>query len=622
MGLRSKSAPTRFDVKRRDATEATKSEDAGFGATHIGTARVVRVMDDCAESMHLVFPSPTTEVVRIDVSFLLTAPKLAQPFADALLRKLTPDTNESRQTFTKWLRLGFFRYLAEGDIRDTALPGVDADLIKDYIRWLNRRGPCNKRPLWSIGTRTSYLLALRNTIDALKQLPKWKGRVPPDLHVPTHQWSGARRRHKPTEILTDDELVSVYKACLSEIIEIRTRVENDLQVLETEKPNVPQSPKSYRDYPTRAVALAALDELLPDRLPCYPELERTHPYLIAAIKARFGTVLELRTALAPSPRQLVPFIVMLAFHTRLNPETLLGSELDDFYKESRLGELRFFSKPYKGRARRRQRPSVPVDDGWDNPSSIYDFLLMWTGRIRALAPPRGSNKLFIYLPRTSKSHVGFFDVSAPKGNLSSTLLTQFCAEHGLRRFTLRQIRPTTLDIGRALFDGDIRAAHALGDHRSVETTNSHYTSDAQRKRNEERLGEIMAERSRWIDSRGKIDVRGAAAETDEGAATPGWRCMDPYRSPYSPHGKLCVAYGYCPVCPLSQVDLESSMACGLLLSLLDAVRRAKATLDPQGWLDRMAPIEKRLAEYWLPRFPTTIMDAARERSISALPTPE
>src|SRR5690606_2514886 len=118
--------------------------------------------------------------------------------------------------------------------------------------------------------------ALRSAIDTLKQLPKWKESVAPDLHVPTHQWVGARRRHKPTEILTDDELIAVYRACLSEITEIRTGVEEDLHLVESAKAQVPRLPRSYRDYPTRAVALAALADLLPERLPCYPELERTH----------------------------------------------------------------------------------------------------------------------------------------------------------------------------------------------------------------------------------------------------------------------------------------------------------------------------------------------------------
>src|SRR3546814_18189867 len=63
----------------------------------------------------------------------------------------------------------------------------------------------------------------------------------------------------------------------------------------------------------------------------------------------FGTVLKLRSVLAPSPRDLVPFVLMLAIHTRLNPEALLGSNQEDFGTEDRLGETRFRAGVTKGR---------------------------------------------------------------------------------------------------------------------------------------------------------------------------------------------------------------------------------------------------------------------------------
>lgn len=619
MGLRSRRAVTRFDVNPRPTNERPSAEVAEVAPV---AARVLRLKSSGVESMHLAFPSPTADSDRIDVSYLLRVPSLAEPFADALLRKLAGDSKESRHSLTKWLRLGFFRYLKEKELEEVTLNDLGAPFFKDYIRWLDRINPKTKAAYWSQRTKTSYLLALRITINALKGLPKWKARVQRDLSVPTHQWVGAGRRHKPTPILSDEDLGLVYKTCLKEINETRSRVEVDLHLAAACKEQVPRDATSFRHYPTRGVALAAMAELLPDRIPAYPELQKTNRPLLAAVKNCFGGVVDLRTALAPSPRQLVPFVVMLAFHTHLNPETLLASDLNDFYTDTRLGELRFFSRHYKGRAGRRQRPSKPVDDAWDNPNSIFEFLKTWTSRIRPLTPRKAATKLFIYVPRTSKTHVAFFNVDEPTGSFFAQVLREFCTDHALRPFTLRQIRPTTLDIGRALFRGDIRAAQALGDHRSEETTNSHYTSDAQRKRNEERLAEIVSERSRWLESNGKVDARGITQEADEGAATPGWRCFDPYRSPFSPHGKLCIAFAHCPVCPLGHIDVESPLACGLTLTLLDAIRRSKTTLDPQGWLERMAPIEKRLIEYWLPRFSVRVMDSARSLSLPPLPTPE
>ncbi|UJM89034.1 hypothetical protein LRK24_11300 [Rhodanobacter denitrificans] len=611
---------TRFDSAPRH-NENRISEVSSSDVSLFRPARVAHGITGGVETLDLIFPAPTGEE-KVDVSYLLKAPNLAKPFAYALLSKLTPDSVDSRHSFCKWLRLGFFRYLADQGREDVSLSELDLPLIKGYVHWLEQAAPGEKTARWSHGTRNGYLHALRNTIDILKKLPKWNAQLRTGFHVPSHQWIGAKRLKKPTEILNDEELADIYKACLDEITAIRSRVEADLELATAARFFVPKSATSSGDYRTRDVALAAFAEMLPERIPCYPELEKNNTYLLTAVKTRFGGVVDLRTAFVPGPRQLVPFAVMLAFHTRLNPETLLGSELDDYYVEDRFGEPRFFARPTKGRARRRQRPSAPVDDSWDNPASIYDFVKGWTSRIRPLAPHKGANRLFIYVPKAVKPIVSFFDVHSSNGNGFGALLRRFCRDHNLQPFSLKQIRPTMLDLGRTMQNGDIRAAQALGDHRHPDTTNSHYTSSAQRKRNEERLGEIMSERIRWVESGGKIDVRDAGKGGDEGAATPGWRCFDPYQSPYSPHGKLCIAYAYCPVCPLGHIDVASPEACALALSLLDAIRRAKGTLDPQGWLERMGPIERRLVEYWLPRFDVAVMDAARRLVLPLLPTPE
>src|SRR3546814_3497157 len=92
-----------------------------------------------------------------------------------------------------------------------------------------------------------------------------------------------------------------------------------------------------------------MDEIFADTVPSYPQLLKTHSYLLTAIKTQFGTVLKLRSVLAPSPRDLVPFVLMLAIHTRLNPEALLGSNQEDFGTVDRLGEKRFRAGVNKGR---------------------------------------------------------------------------------------------------------------------------------------------------------------------------------------------------------------------------------------------------------------------------------
>lgn len=617
MGLRSRNARSRFTTQSGLAPAQVNGVNdlAAIGS------RCVLGESKGQPTLHLVFVDAAGQD-RIDVSFLLRAPALAEAFSEALLRKLAIDRQESRNTFTKWLRLGFFRYLAESGQEGVGLMGLEAPIFQDFIVWLDRSNPKTGASVWSQGTRSSYLHAIRGTVDVLRGLPKWSRLLSSRCSVPTHQWIGAKRRHVPTEILDDDHAASIYRACLAEIVKTREAVERDWLLVEGATSSLPKDPVTFRVYDSRQVTLSALAEFMQLGLPVYPDLQRKNGALLRAIKLNFGSLVEFRLALAPGPRHLVPFILMLAFHTRLNPETLLGSCVDDFYKQEFMGVQRFFSRHYKGRSRRTQRPSTPVEDVVDNPAAIYDFVLKWTSRLRTAAHASMASHLFLYLPRTSNGSVSFFDVYSPNGSRFSPLLDEFCRDHGLRRFTLRQIRSTVLDAGRSLFGGDVMVASALADHRSLETTQSHYTSDAQRRRNEERLGDVFAARERWIESNGNVDIRGREPGADIGSATPGWRCLDPYASPFSQNGKLCVAYGRCPVCPMAHLDLASPISLGLVLRLLEAVRRAKGTLDPQGWVERMAPIESRILSYWIPLFSEQVIEEAQALSLQELPTPE
>src|SRR3546814_15095050 len=115
-----------------------------------------------------------------------------------------------------------------------------------------------------------------------------------------------------------------------EMTQVREAITADLDLLHRSIQEIPKNPTTCRDYAHRGVALAAMDEIFADTVPSYPQLLKTHSYLLTAIKTQLGTVLKLRSVLAPSPRDLVPFVLMLAIHTRLNPEALLGSNKEDF----------------------------------------------------------------------------------------------------------------------------------------------------------------------------------------------------------------------------------------------------------------------------------------------------
>lgn len=634
MGLRRDKTPSRFDQLDRRAAKAkeavgveeTKSvstDGLALKVLPLQSSRVIKSSVAGRPVLQIEFPVSHGAADTLDVSYLLRTPNIAEAMSTAFLKRFANHTRKTRIYSNKWLRLGFFEFLRIENKESLSLDQLNSELIHDYIRWLNRVDPRSGKAVWKEGTRRSYYNIFGVMVEAIKRIPKWRKKIPADFSVPTHQWPGKNRKHTPTPIVQDEDFALLYQACLTEMTQVREAITADLDLLHRSVQDIPKSPTTFRDYAHRGVALAALDDIFTHTVPCYPQLLETHSYLLTAIKMQFGSVLKLRSVLAPSPRDLVPFVLMLAIHTRLNPEALLGSNQEDFGTEDRLGEKRFRARVNKGRARRRQMPSSPVEAAYDNPHSIVEFLNSWTARLRKLAKPEIANRLLLFVPRTGFSGVSFFDVEGDAGSSTwTTALRNFCEDHNLKRFTLQQLRPTTLDIGRGIHDNDVRAAQALGDHRSPETTNSHYTSGAQRERNAERLGEISAFRRRWLDTGGKADSRNAPVDIDEGAVTPGWGCLDPYKSPFSPHGKLCSAFGRCPACQLTQLDIHSVYAAAQSLNLLDAVRRARETMDPQGWLESMAPVEKKLVHFWLPRFSPEILEQAKALSLPPLPTPD
>ena len=137
-----------------------------------------------------------------------------------------------------------------------------------------------------------------------------------------------------------------------------------------------------------------------------------------------------------------------------------------------------------------------------------------------------------------------------------------------------------------------------------------------------KLAEIMQVRERWRQTKGKVETRGRPEHTDVGAATPGWTCLDPYAGLHGPKDTLCSAYAQCPVCPLGSVDFQSPYACAQAHNLLEAVRRAAETMAPQAWLKRMAPLQQKLLDTWLPQFSEPVRKAAQMLSLPPLPVPE
>lgn len=596
------------------ARERGRRLERGYDQTHKAVYRLV-----------LPTPGQVTPELAIDISFLLELPFLAEPFAEALLdhygmRSFAPRTIT---VAIDALRQGFVSYMREAALQESSLGDLDTRWANGFIKWLNAEK--NLKARYSEGTRSKLLGIVKTIFVSLRQSKKWSGAVSSTLYIRKNPWPGYGRRGTPTRVLQAPELIEIYRSCVKEIFASISRFQECAILIEEARERLFDQPDLATDFADLGITLCALKKRVNTRILMLDEIRVEDKALFYAITKFHGGIGNLSKAFYPSPRDLVPFAVLLSIHTLYNPETLLTSLCDDFQITESLGQPVLVASAFKRRAGKPQYSFIPVADEIDNPARLLDFLRVWTSPLRPFASPYYANRTFIFLPETaSRAIKGFGGArqSASNDITWSRGLMSFIAKHNLSQFTLNQIRPTALDIVHSIENGDIRKMMAVANHQRPDTTNSHYLSDGARQRNAERLSEVMAVRRRWLDSNGKVDSRGIPSGGDISSATPGWQCLDPYSSPVDVNGRLCSAFGHCPACPLSSIDFASPYACAQAHNLLDAVRRSAQTMAPQAWLKRMGPVHEALIHRWLPQFSNKTVEEAQRLNIAAFPTPE
>jgi hypothetical protein len=133
----------------------------------------------------------------------------------------------------------------------------------------------------------------------------------------------------------------------------------------------------------------------------------------------------------------------------------------------------------------------------------------------------------------------------------------------------------------------------------------HYRSGAAKQRDEESLSHAMGWRQRFIETKGKSDTRnGALLSGGNTATTPGFTCINRFDSPIRGQrsGKVCSAFGACPVCPLATVNPNDPRSYGRLIQFREKLVEARSSIDPIRFLEAWAPQLSRLDSYWLPFF--------------------
>lgn len=527
-----------------------------------------------------------------DCSGWLVAPEMATEFAHVLPRVLTKrNTARTKQQLVYDLTNGFFAFCASLPA-DSALNAtrLNQGLVTQFAEYLRRATKDDGSPRYAISTRRHYLGALRSIIDVLRAT----GKVSEEITLPA-----IKGREEPkTRPMDRKEYARFIAVCLRDVTECMSSVGSmwngaDKARARTSKPSGVVSPIA------RAVARAMeAYTILPER----QWLQAHDPQLFATVDVAYRAVMK---AMHPMSQHLTPFIFYLAAVTMYNTQPLLEMRLEDAIETSILGVARLSLHPYKTRGKQYQHRSFVVTDEPDNPARIIRFLIDWTEPLRECVPLRFRNQLFLYVCRNrgcAQKASPMYDRDrgfSPKFAANAAL---YCKKKGFPAIGTRLLRATGADLANELFDGDPLSVGTLLGHVGAGSVLISYRSEQAKQRDEVRLAGAMAARDRWIHSNGKVDVRAEPADADRSAATPGFRCIDPYDSPIAgeKRGRQCTAYGFCPNCPLAQPAADSGYAVARLLQLRERLLDARDRHGVAVWRARFADQVGAIDAVWLP----------------------
>lgn len=547
-----------------------------------------------------------SHVDRFDCSAWLSTPKLALVFAESLARKMRPLSFRSRQVDVENLTRGWFTFCASLPGAEALdLPDLTGSLIARFVyQFLGAKSEDGEYAIKSGSTRIHRLGVLRKVIEGLGD--EAKARLPESFSIPVAPWRGAKL-YTPTPPLEMDLASKIY-ACASErVAEVMAAVEavwESAGEAQAADPNV-----STRRLPARTLPLGAaylrVIELSGGYLPERKVLRAEGGELFALTRVHGYS--QLARALAPTPRDIVPFVYLLAFQTLLNQQPLLDLRLGDVAVSEVLGIPRVHIETVKHRANTVQRMNFAESTSPDSPFRTLTFLVKWTKNIRKFCDASIRNDLFIYAPRDKHGEQRvetFHEHGRGRSPNFEALNTVFCKTSGFPWTGLRSIRALGAELANLIFGDNPDVQRQLLGQKCRTTGEGHYTSPASQRRGEQRLALAMEERTRWINTGGAIEPRGANREDDHSAATPGFTCIDPFHSPLRGQhsGRLCQAYGDCPGCPLGVANVHSGYSLARLLQLRQRFIEARADMGDAAWSARWQIAFTRLDTFWLPQF--------------------
>lgn len=561
-------------------------------------------------------PEESHSLQSLDATDWIRWPKLFPIFCSVCASHYARRRPNTRREVLKDLTRGWFNFLEERRRFEIEVHDIDRALVHDFVAWLDRQNIAEV-------TRVARFGVFRTVMRGIKQSSEFGHLVAADFHTLRGPWRGAQKKAVPTRVLSEPAWQDVYVACVDEVESIMKAVSDDWRAIALGRKKlaslIPTSQSSYSDVST---CLAELDRTFPAIIPARPEIFAANSHLDNGILKYHGYTRVARP-FHPRPRLLVPFVLLLGMQLNANGSLLLGATRSDFSTVEFFGGKRIVWRRFKPRARTTQKRSFAISNDSDNPHRLLTFLEQWTARIRAVAPIQFRDRIFLFVPEWGEAkRCMSFAVDHSGACAWTANLKRFIRDHSLAHLNLRMIRASGIDQVRSAFDGDETAVGAAGNQKTSSTLRRSYFSSGARAVAAEQVGGIIELRTRMLVTKGKVDPRRVPNGTDRSAATPGWTCLDPFDSPIPGQqpGRLCHAYGACPVCPLARQDYTSSYALARALQLREAIKKAVTITPAERWIAVWKPVLRSLEKKWLLRFTQrSVLSEAAKLSLEPLP---
>lgn len=513
------------------------------------------------------------------------------------------NSKRTYETFQSQFKNGFAKFITESKRANSAIYEIDAEVIYEFEGWLKKR-TIKGVPI-SINTQRRYFAIVRRIFEKLISIPSTSKYVSKNILFSKNPFPRAHAHTKKTETIDDHIWDRLVAACRKEASATIDLVEDGWRILSKKEIFPDEKITNRSKYKSYSVALWELHRTFPKVIPSFPEIKNINDLLYNAVAYIHGKE-KLCLPLQPSVDRLIPFVVLFAIYTLANTGSIRALKSRQAKEVEVLGSKRIVFTFEKGRSHSKYSRSFSRDDIDPlSPNRLIEFIQKWTNRIRSTSG-QFSDNIFIFVSQVGTIRGFLSAVDSGTDSDSSWIwgLRQFLKRNDLPHITLRIVRTTGLDIIRDLTGDDIRAVKSAGGQKSSAVIALHYEGSASSKRRNESLSAAMHSLEPWVSTAGRNNPRGTPDDSDIIAATPGWTCLDPYDSPIAgeTRGKLCNAFGRCPVCPHAMCNAKSSYSLARAIQLAEEIIRAQTYLDRERWIFAYEPSLIALRNQWIPSF--------------------